>query len=76
MQEDDEYAIKKLPAKKRDSELLPVWFNHIIYNKMMPSQDFEGEAKDNPALNGFHFFSPIGRPLSGIIDYSKLKTDE
>ena len=76
MKIDDMYAVKKLYVTKEKTGNLPLWFNHILTNKMMPKQEQMFDAIDNPKVKGYHFYGPSEKPLSNSIDFTFLKANE
>lgn len=72
----EQYKVKKLEVEKEKCNHLPVWFGHLLYNKMMPRTEQALEAKDNPLFGGYHFYSSYNKPISTLIDFSEIKKDE
>ena len=71
----EEYEVSKLPVDLDKLDRLPVWFGHILYNKMMPKGDIPRDVKHNPRLGGHHFYAPRDKPISTLIDFSKIERD-
>jgi len=76
MQEDkEEYRVRSLKVEKSKVDRLPLWFSHMLYNKMMPKTD-QIDVKDNIITKGYHFYDSYNKPISSIINYSTIRKDE
>ena len=72
----DEYEIKALEISADKLNKLPVWFGHILYNKMIPKEEQNLDVKFQAETGGYHFYHPSHRPISTLINFDPIKKSE
>lgn len=64
--------LKKLPISKSQLENLPLFYNYLIYNELLPSDPFF-KTNYSEKYSSILFFSGSDKPISKIVDVSRIK---
>jgi len=64
--------LKKLEINNDKLESLPLFYNYIIYNKLIPCDPFY-QTNFSEKFSSIIFYSKPDKPISKIIDFSKIK---
>jgi hypothetical protein len=64
--------LKNLPISKPQLENLPLFYNYIIYNELIPSDPFY-RTNYSEKFSSIIFFSGSDKPISKIVDTTLIK---
>ena len=64
--------LKNLPISKPQLENLPLFYNYLIYNELLPSDPFF-RTNYSKKYSSITFFTRSDKPISKILDTTQLK---
>jgi len=64
--------LKKLPISEPQLENLPLFYNYLIYNELLPCDPFSGTTYSEK-YSSIIFYSGSDKPISKIVDTTAIK---
>lgn len=64
--------LKKLPISEPQLENLPLFYNYLIYNELLPSDPFYRTAYSEK-YSSIIFYTGSDKPISKIVDTTEIK---